>query len=661
MSGARRWAVRALVLVVALGLVRLAGAPLARMHVAHVTGREEVGDIRCWNCHVTRGSILPPEGLPHPDPWWMAASPDGRSLWVACGPIRQVAKIGLGAGDGEAGSGEPSVELSAELPGPPRGLALSPDGARLAVSLGEVDEVALLDPSSLAVNGRISVGVEPAGLAFDRGGGRLFVANSASGDVSIVELGQGPGRESYRVDAGREPFAALRSPDGATVAVVSRMVETDRPTAVPRTEVTLFDAAAGTVRRRVMLASIHQAEAAAFTPDGRFLLVPAIRVRNLLPILQVARGWVMSSVLAVIDVQSGRVAVLPLNEPNVSFPDPSGIAVDPGGERVWVASGGGDQLAELDLPALLEAAAAADPEAPERLTQTRDYLRRRLPVGSNPRALLPVNGSLAVAERLDDRVALFDRDSLALAARVPVGPPVPEDAIRRGDAVFHDASYAFQGAFSCRSCHPGGHTDGLTYDFDIDGVGRNVVLNRSLRGLAGTAPFKWIGLNPTLQRQCGPRFAMVLTRADPFPEDRLEDLVAYLESLPPPRPDPRAGWVGSRNTGAVERGRALFYRETRKTGEPIPPEGRCSTCHAGPHYTNRLKADVGTGTPTDSSGEFDVPHLTGIGSKAPYLHDGRARTLEEIWTTPGVGDHHGVVTDLNKADLNDLVEFLKGL
>lgn len=653
MSRARRWAVRAAFVVAALLVVRLAGAPLARLHVRHVTGRPDLGEVSCLNCHGVGGSILPAKGLPHPDPWWLAPSPDGRRLWVACGPIRKIARI-----DPQAGTSE----LSGELPGPPRGVALSPDGSVLAVSLGRVDQVALLEPDSLEVRSTIGVGVEPAGLAFDAAGERLLVANAASGDISVVELAPGEpagGHESHRISAGREPFAVARSPDGRSVAVVSRMVETDAPDRVPRSQITLLDGSTARVRARLEMESIHLAESAVFTPDGRFLLVPAIRVRNLLPILQVARGWVMSSVLVVVEVASGRVTTLPLNEPELPLPDPTAITVDPSGEQAWVASGGSNQVAVLDLPALLAAAAETSAGEPERLSLTRRYLLRRFPVGNHPRALARMNGSLVVAERLDDRVAFFDGDELE--RRVAVGPPVPLDEIRRGDAVFHDASYAFQGSFSCRSCHPGGHTDGLTYDFDIDGVGRNVVLNRSLRGVAGTAPFKWIGLNPTLERQCGPRFAMVLTRADPFPEDRLEDLVAYLKSLPPPRPDPRAGWVGDRDTGAVARGRAIFYREARKNGEPIPPEGRCSTCHAGPHYTNRLKADVGTRGPGDSSGEFDVPHLTGIGSKAPYLHDGRAKTLEEVWTAPGVLDHHGVVTDLSKSDLNDLVEFLKGL
>jgi CxxC motif-containing protein (DUF1111 family) len=179
----------------------------------------------------------------------------------------------------------------------------------------------------------------------------------------------------------------------------------------------------------------------------------------------------------------------------------------------------------------------------------------------------------------------------------------------------------------------------------------------------GTAPFKWNGKNATLQKQCGIRFATVLTRADPIPEGPLDDLVAYLESLPPPSapagPDPVQ--ASASRTTAVERGRAIFFRTATKKGRPIAPENQCATCHAPPHYSNLQPADVGTGSPSDSATSFDVPHLSGVARKAPFLHDGRARSLEEIWTAPGVEDRHGQVTDLNKADLNDLIEFLRSL
>ncbi len=643
----RRW-LRYLVLAgVAVIFVRIAGGRLATSHVQRVTGRAEVGDFHCGNCHLVGGSVAYRQGKSHPDPFFLAPGEDG-SLYVSEGPVGRVGRLDL-ASD--------AVQISNPLGGTPRGLAVSPDGRHLAVALDGSDEVAFLDPTTLEVRVKIPVGVEPSGLAFSAEPLRLFVANAGSADVSVIDVAAA--EEIVRIRAGREPFAVAASPDASTIAVVSRMADLARSDEIPRSEVTLIDPATARVTRRLYLESCHMNEAVAFTPDGRFLLIPTLKVRNLLPIVQVARGWVMSSVLAVLDLDTGRSSLLPLGDPSQGFPDPSGIAVDAERRRLWVAAGGSDEVAWLDLDRVLEAASTQDPDKLERLSASRDYLLGKLPVGRNPHGLTMTAQGLAVAERLDDTVGLYDETGPL--RRLPVGPPVPFDDIRRGDAVFHDARYAFQQSFSCRSCHPGGHTDGLTYDFDIDGVGRDVVLNRSLLGVKDTEPFKWIGLNPSLARQCGARFAMVLTRADQFPEAELAALVTYLESLPPPRPVAGAGRVANLDSGAVDRGLALFERATRKDGTPIEPQGRCITCHSGAHYTNQLKADVGTRGRNDNTGEYDVPHLTGIASKAPFLHDGRALSLEEIWTLPGVLDQHGVVTDLNKAELNDLIEYLRTL
>lgn len=72
-------------------------------------------------------------------------------------------------------------------------------------------------------------------------------------------------------------------------------------------------------------------------------------------------------------------------------------------------------------------------------------------------------------------------------------------------------------------------------------------------------------------------------------------------------------------------------------------------------------ADVGTLASSDDSILFDTPHLNNIFASPPYLHDGRASTLEEIWTLYGKTEQHGTVNDLNKIQLNDLVEYLKSL
>ena len=63
----------------------------------------------------------------------------------------------------------------------------------------------------------------------------------------------------------------------------------------------------------------------------------------------------------------------------------------------------------------------------------------------------------------------------------------------------------------------------------------------------------------------------------------------------------------------------------------------------------------------DRSGSFDTPHLVNIALSAPYLHDGSARSLEEIWTVFNPNDQHGVTNDLTKDELNDLIEYLKTL
>jgi cytochrome c peroxidase len=85
------------------------------------------------------------------------------------------------------------------------------------------------------------------------------------------------------------------------------------------------------------------------------------------------------------------------------------------------------------------------------------------------------------------------------------------------------------------------------------------------------------------------------------------------------------------------------------------------TCHPPPLYTVCLPFNVGSKGPYDTTEAFDVPHLLGVADTAPYLHDGRAQTLEELWTIYNTNDMHGVSSYMNKIQLNDLVEFLKTL
>ncbi len=71
--------------------------------------------------------------------------------------------------------------------------------------------------------------------------------------------------------------------------------------------------------------------------------------------------------------------------------------------------------------------------------------------------------------------------------------------------------------------------------------------------------------------------------------------------------------------------------------------------------------DVGTLAESDDPMLFDVPQLNNVYESAPYLHDGKAPTLEEIWTKYNDHDEHGVANDMTKDQLNDLVEYLKSI
>ena len=558
-----------------------------------------------------------------------------------------------------------TVTRRAKVPGGPFGLALDATGTRLFVACRHQYRVAVLDTREFKEQASIAVGIRPTDVAYCQtpAGERLIVPNSGSDDISVLALS--PLRELVRTTAGHEPYAVTVSADQRRVYVANRMATHEQILSQPASEVTVLDPATGHILTREALHSAHLSEGIAEVPARGWTLSSIIRVRNLVPITQVKDGWVMSTGVA-ISQADGAVTQIPLDEANRYFPDPSGVVASSDGKRAYVASGGADAVTVLDLDRVGAWLAQADPAerdgAIENMALSYRYVVARIATGCNPQhlALSPDGRRLFVAERLDDRVLVVDTTSLKPVGRIVLGDGGLDDPIRQGERVFTRARYTFQGQFSCRSCHPDGHMDGLAYDFDGAGVGDNLLDNRSLCGVAGTAPFKWNGKNPTLQFQDGPRFARVLMRTDPIPTPQLDELATFIEHLPPTRTTPWAR-VGQPLTPAEERGRKLFFATQRTDGTPIPVALQCQTCHRPPLFTDRLLRSVGTRGEHDTTGIFDTPHLIGIGASAPYLHDGRAQTLEEIWTTYQKDDLHGVSSYWSKEQLNDLVEYLKTL
>jgi DNA-binding beta-propeller fold protein YncE len=471
--------------------------------------------------------------------------------------------------------------------------------------------------------------------------------------------------EVKRLAANRNPWSLSLSPDGAQMLVTNNLsgfVEFRTP---PTSEVTVIDTDLAVVDDRRGVAETNLIQGVGWHPSGDYALVTMNRTKNLVPMTRIVQGWTITNGLGVL-WRDGRVDQVLLDEPNLCFPDAADVAVTPDGRYALVTSSGADRVAVVDLArmvAILEEATEEERERviPNHLGKSTEFVVASIPTKNSPRGIL-VSGdgrTAFVTNALDDSLTVIDLEGLQAVERIDLGGPQEITRVRRGEKLFHSANVSFQRQFSCHSCHPDGHVDGITYDIEPDGIGYDPVDNRSLRGILDTAPFKWTGKNPSLRRQCGPRLAVFFTRIQPFTPEELTDLETYISTIP--RPPNRHRPLGADLTAAQRRGRNMFERTMTNDGRVIAENDRCVTCHFPPLYTDRSKSDVGTKMQLDRHGVFDVPHLTNIYDSAPYLHNGISETLEEIWTRFNPDDRHGVTNDMTKDQLNDLIEYLKTL
>ncbi len=104
--------------------------------------------------------------------------------------------------------------------------------------------------------------------------------------------------------------------------------------------------------------------------------------------------------------------------------------------------------------------------------------------------------------------------------------------------------------------------------------------------------------------------------------------------------------------------------ESALRGEKIfnDPQVACAKCHPGPLFTDLAMSDVGTSRTFDRGAKsFDTPTLVELWRTPPYLHDGSAATVRQILVEQNRGDQHGVTSNLNPAQIDDLVAYLLSL
>jgi cytochrome c553 len=214
----------------------------------------------------------------------------------------------------------------------------------------------------------------------------------------------------------------------------------------------------------------------------------------------------------------------------------------------------------------------------------------------------------------------------ALNSAIPA--PGAASIVSTGHELFHTGT---PNHLACASCHPEAGEDGNVWALP-EGNFRTPTLRG---GISMTAPFHWGGEETTMSKLMFDIFGSRM--GGPIEsDDRVAALEHWLDAQPartPPAQDP----------AAVQRGEALF--NASDTG--------CTACHSGALGTNNTTVNVGTGQP------LQVPRLVELSYRAPFLHDGRAPSLEDRFGPIGGGDTHGITSQLTAAQVSDLITYLK--
>jgi YVTN family beta-propeller protein len=488
----------------------------------------------------------------------MALSPDGHLLYVVCQASDELRIVNLASGE---------VVMAVPVGHVPRGIVLSPDGRQIYVTNAWSDTVSVIDGTTWKVVRTIPTGFEPTGIVSDKSGRTLYVANRLSSDISVIDVKTG--QETKRLLAGRGASYLALSGDGKWIYGTHIYPNAGAFRTPPISEITVIDTARQAVVERKRLPNAAGVFHTALSVDGKLGVAAELRPKNLIPLAHVEHGWAFGDSLALFGDDVGGTIQVPIDELDRYYALPWSVAITPDKSKMFVTTAGSESVTVVDIRKLLAFAKIhrqSSNNLANDLSASANYVTARIPVGHNPRgALLSQDGKrLYVANRLDDNISVIDTSTEKVVSTFDLGGPKTVNALRRGEQLFFTADYAFQGQFGCANCHLDATIDGLQWDLEPDGFGKDIVDNRSLESLAGTEPFKWNGGNPDMPTECGPRTEKFFYRSQSYTPQQLTDLVTFVYSLPY-RPN-RYRLPNGELTAAQERGKAIFERTKNKSG-----------------------------------------------------------------------------------------------
>lgn len=465
----------------------------------------------------------------------------------------------------------------------------------------------------------------------------IYVCNQFQNTVSEVDPAIHQVIRSVKVL--REPKSALFSKDGEYLFVTNFLP-------AQRADVDYVAACVSVIRmsdftkvKDIQLANGSNAlRGICMTPDGKYIYISHNLGRFTVPTSQLQQGWMNTSAFSIIDVAKQEfIGAVVVDEPERGAAGIWSIVCND--ETLFITHSGTHEISVINHKAMLDKFL----NYPNKSMLDYDLrflygLRKRIPLeGNGPRKMIMENGKLYIPTYFADILNIVDAQTCEIAT-ANLNPDREESAENKGERYFNDASHCFQNWQSCNGCHPGdARTDGMNWDLMNDGVG-NSKNCKSLLFSHPTPPSMISGIRETAEWAVRAGFKFIQ-----FFDITEEDAVcvdAYLKSL---RPVPSPYLVDGELSDLAKEGRKIFEKLN------------CTECHSGPYYTDLKMHRIGEDIEFEKG--WDTPTLREVWRTAPYLFDGRAATMEEVFEI----HKHGIDKKVSKKEIKALTEYVNSL
>jgi mono/diheme cytochrome c family protein len=500
----------------------------------------------------------------------------------------------------------------------PHGLALTPDGATLLVTSVADQQLVAVDTQTLAVRWRLDLAQEPRSVAVSADGKQALIGFLSTGAVAFVDL------------AASEPSSSWLALDPALPSTI------DPFSGQPVVNHFGMPAASGENEQDVGRRFARNAFAVGYIGDGLAVVPHQLST----PHLPASGGEDLGTYgggggfLAPITHRVAWVDAENAFAPDTAFAEiglhqPRALAYDLASDTLYLAGYGDDRVFALGDAsqssihlAWSASVAQAGTCAPDGIAFEGTQVWVHCELG---RHVVSIDGASAATTFAPATIASAELAATTRSAAERRGA----DIFRRG----RDHRVSTGGFMACASCHPEGRSDGLSWRIE----GHNLQTPLLAGRLLGTHPYKWDGKDadlPTSLRNTVGRLG-----GSGLSQSEANDLQAFLEGLPKPK-------TPTIDKAARARGQAIFESE----------EAACSACHQGDKLADGQQYDFATNLV-----QVDTPSLVGLAYSAPYYHDGSARTLRALLTDKASIHGMGNSSQLDDAQLDDLIAYLESL